>query len=125
MPSPITNRPLYTHFEKLAEAPTHTFNLFLGGKAITTVGFRPHPPTWPGAGMGKVLLLAGSNNHMADKGLSGWRLTDGTRRQLGLPSSPRLTKVACTGVPKHTGPCCLSSKSELATYGGMFCRAEG
>lgn len=45
--------PLYTHFEKLPEAPTHALNLFLGGKMINTSGFRPHPPTWPGAAMGR------------------------------------------------------------------------
>lgn len=71
---------------KLPEAPTHSLNLSLGGKVINTAGFRPHPPTWPGAGMGKALLLAGCNNHMADTGL--WeRLAGVLRRQ--SPASPK------------------------------------
>lgn len=38
---------------------THTLNLFLRGKVIKQQAFLPHPPTWPDAGMGKDLLLAG------------------------------------------------------------------
>lgn len=65
--------PLYTHFEKLPEAPTHALNLFLGGKMINTSGLSAPPSHLARCCNGKALLLAGYNHHMADTGPLGRR----------------------------------------------------
>lgn len=101
-------------YQKQPFPPPHTPNLFLGGKVINTAGFPPHPPTWPGAGMGKALPLAGRNNHMADTGLPGW----GRSLVRSSPQSPTSLRLPELDFPSTRGPAAYSSM--LAAYGGMF-----
>lgn len=91
MPSANTKGPLYTHFEKLPETHTqaHTraraLNLLLGGKAITTADFRPHPPPGQVLEWGRPFcwrVLATTWLTWASLWLE--TLTDGTQRH-GLP----------------------------------------